>query len=262
MGFNNDGAEVVAARLAERAATAAAVGRIAVLGRQHRQDQGRARGRRGRRARRLRQVAPGCSRRTPTTSSSTSARRTPRGCATCRPSTGCEPLLDDAVRRVAERYPLLRQDRPRPRRRRRRSTSPTWPLRTGLDGIIATNTTISPRRAAHPGRRGRGDRRRRPVRAPRSPSARSRCCGCCKKAGRRRAHADLASAASRPPSDARERLDAGATLVQAYTGVRLRRPALAAPDRPGARRRSVSRGPRPRHRRGAREPQGRRLPRT
>ncbi len=53
-------------------------------------------------------------------------RRTPPGRRRCRPAGAAAG-----------------QDRPRPRRRRRRSRSPTWRRASGLDGIIATNTTIS-----------------------------------------------------------------------------------------------------------------------
>ena len=84
MGFNNDGAEVVARRLAARLrhrGTATSwsgvnIGKTKVV-----PDDGRG-------APTTRR-APGCSRRTPTTSSSTSAPRTPPACATCSPWSGC-----------------------------------------------------------------------------------------------------------------------------------------------------------------------------
>ena len=95
--------------------------------------------RRGRR-RRLRATAPRCSVRSPTSWWSTSARPTPRGCVTCRPSSRCarswprcgprptDPVLvkiapdlsDDDVDAVAD-----------------------LAVELGLAGIVATNTTIS-----------------------------------------------------------------------------------------------------------------------
>ena len=73
---------------ARLAGLAVAAARAADAGprRQHRQDQGRARGRPGRGRGRLRAERRACSRRTPTTWSSTSPRRTPRACAACRRS--------------------------------------------------------------------------------------------------------------------------------------------------------------------------------
>ena len=57
-------------------------------------------------------------------------------------------------------------------------------LELGLDGIIATNTTISRAGLATPGADGRGGRRRRPLRRPARARAR-RCCGCCARASAR-----------------------------------------------------------------------------
>ena len=150
--------------------------------REHRQDQGGARGRPGGVLADYEKSARGCSRRTPTTSWSTSARPTPRGCATCRRSSGssrCSP-------RYAAR-PTTRADRRGARCWSR--SPPTWPTTTslavaelalalGLDGIIATNTTISRDGLRRPRRRGRGDRRRRTVRRAAAPRGRWRCCGC------------------------------------------------------------------------------------
>ena len=85
MGFNNDGAEAVSARLTQRAQASPPT---RGPGREHRQDQGRPRGRRGRGPGRLHQVGPPARSRWPTTWSSTSARRTRRACAPSRPWTG------------------------------------------------------------------------------------------------------------------------------------------------------------------------------
>ena len=116
MGFNNDGAEAVAARLG---APAEDRSRCRV-GHQHRQDQG---GARGRRRRRLREERHACWRRTPTTWWSTSPRPTPRACATCRPSSSSSRCCCAVRRRSGRRRRPARaaagQDRPRPGRRRR-----------------------------------------------------------------------------------------------------------------------------------------------
>ncbi len=145
MGFNNDGAEVVARRLAPAGARAHAAGRVlgVNIGKTKvvpEDDR--------RRSRPTTRRAPGCSRRTPTTSSSTSARRTPRGCATCR-------------RSRSSRRCSTRRSRDRPPTTRRRTPVPLLvkiapdladddvlavadlALELGLDGIVATNTTIS-----------------------------------------------------------------------------------------------------------------------
>ena len=86
----------------------------------------------------------------------------------------------------------------------------------GLDGIIATNTTISRAGLRDAGR----DRSRRsaPAASPgdRSPSARSRCCGCC-AAGSATDLTLIGVGGITTVDDARARLDAGATLVQGYT---------------------------------------------
>ena len=97
MGFNNDGAEVVARRLAARRLDRTGrrlgvplginIGKTKVVP----EETPSATTRR----------APPCSRRTPTTWSSTSPHRTPRACATCRPSQRLEPLLR-AVRSRAD----------------------------------------------------------------------------------------------------------------------------------------------------------------
>ena len=55
-------------------------------------------------------------------------------------------------------------------------------LELGLDGIIATNTTIARAGLATPAPRGRRARRRRPVGASAQGRARSRCCAGCARA--------------------------------------------------------------------------------
>ncbi len=130
MGFNNDGAEVVAERLAARgrsgrdargpgsratmptrcSASTSARPRSCPTTTRPRCSPTTAR-------------APSCSRRTPTTSSSTSARPTPPACAASRPSTGSS-RCSQHVRRVADGVTTAAgaaagQDRARPRRRRR-----------------------------------------------------------------------------------------------------------------------------------------------
>ena len=114
--------------------------------------------------------------------------------------------------------PLLREDRTRPRRRRRRGRRATWPATVGLDGLIATNTTLS--------RDGPG--RPRPQRSRRSGPAGcpGRRCGAASHRGAaaapRRATATIRSsrsAASRAADDVARAAGAPApTLLQAYTG--------------------------------------------
>ena len=145
MGFNNDGAEVVARRLARAARPRGAA--TVVLGRQHRQDQGGPRGRRGRRARRLREERP----------AARAVRRLPGGqrqlaehprparpaggrAARSRCSTPYDGSADDGHRPARA---AAGEDRPRPRRRRRARGRRPGRSSSGLDGIIATNTTIS-----------------------------------------------------------------------------------------------------------------------
>ena len=144
MGFNNDGAEVVARRL-RRPGPWPERPRGPGAGRQHRQDQGR-RPRR-RRSRDYEKSAPGCWRRyADYLVVNVSSPNTP-GLRDLQAVEKLEPLLR-AVRaaptRAAPGPPgaAAGQDRPRPRRRRRpRGRRPR--ARLGLDGIIATNTTIS-----------------------------------------------------------------------------------------------------------------------
>ena len=181
MGFNNDGAEVVAARLRRRAADRRR--RRAGARRQHRQDQGRARGRRGGRARRLRDARPACSRPTPTTSSSTSARPTPPACAACRRSSGsarCSSTCAGSPTASRDRRGCRCWSRSPPTSPTTTSSpSPTSPWTIGLDGIVATNTTISrDGLRSHPDEVADG-RRRGALRAPADRPRRSRSCGCC-----------------------------------------------------------------------------------
>ena len=211
LGFNNDGAD--AARRA-RLARAAAHGHRR---RQHRQDQAR---RRGRRDRRLHARAPSGSRRSPTTSSSTSARRTRPACAICRRSSKLRPLLV-AVRAAcdraspARRVPLLVKIAPDLADADVDAVA-DLALELGLDGIIATNTTIARDRARDRPRRGRRARRRRPV-GRAAEGALARGAAPAARAHRRSARADR----GRRHRDRRRRgarLRAGATLVQGYTG--------------------------------------------
>ena len=130
--------------------------RPGVPGRQHRQDQGGAR--RTPRSRDYEKSTDACSRRTPTTSWSTSARRTPPACATCRPSPRWSPLLR------AVRAPRRRRRRPATCRCWSRSR-PTWRRRRAR--------RRRPRARARPGRHHRHQHHDRP-RRPAGPGRRSR----------------------------------------------------------------------------------------
>ena len=171
--------------------------------------------------RRLREVARGCSPRTPTTWSSTSARPTRPGCATSRPSSSCAPLLD-----------AVRGRRPAPTGACRcwSRSPPTSPTRTslavadlalalGLDGIIATNTTITRDGPAHA-----RPPRSRPSGPAGSPARRSTAAvaGGAAPAARRasgdRTSRSSASAASRPPRTPARGSTPARRCVQAYTG--------------------------------------------
>ena len=188
-----------------------------VARRQHRQDQGGARGpRRSATTRR----APACSRRTPTTWWSTSARRTPRACATCRRSRGSQPLLrrrttprrddvtdrhvpllvkiapdlsDDDVLAVAD---LVVADRPRRDRRHQHHDQPRRPA------PARPPRSSAPAPAGCPGRR--------------CGTARWRCCGC-SRTGSARTSTLIGVGGITTVEDAVERLEAGADLLQAYT---------------------------------------------
>ena len=163
--------------------------------------------------------APAWSPTSPTTWSSTSARPTPLACATCRRPTSSGRILA-AVRAALDeasprrRVPLLVKIAPD-------LADPDvdavadLALELGLDGIIATNTTISRDGPARQRRR----RRRGPWRPVRRPAeaalARGAAPGC--TTGAASASRSSRPAASRPPADAEARLAAGATLLQAYT---------------------------------------------
>ncbi len=170
MGFNNDGAEVVAARLAKRGPSR----RWPRARRQHRQDQARARGRRGGRPRRLHQVGP----------AARPARRLPRGQRQLaqHPRTAQPPGRRPAGAAPRRRTPRgrrtpARQDRPRPRRRRhRRRGRPGAAHRPRRDHRHQHHDL--PRGPAHSRRRGRGDRSRWPLGRAGGRGGRSRCCTC------------------------------------------------------------------------------------
>ena len=144
------------------------------------------------------------------------------------------PLLDGGQGR-GRRDAGARQDRARTSPTSEATGSRSWPCELGLDGIIATNTTLS--------REGLRDRRRpssrRPARAGsrvrRWPRDRSSCCG----SSGRSCPPDFCviSVGGVETADgcARERLDAGATLVQGYTAFLYRGPLWARADQPRAR---------------------------
>ena len=169
---------------------------------------------------RLREVGRAARAPTPTTSSSTSPRPTRPACATCRPSRSssrCSPPYAVAPTRRSpdRRVPLLVKIAPDLSDDDVLAVA-DLALATGLDGIIATNTTISRDGLASPAAARRGDRRGRPQRTAadaavggrRTPPAR---------AGRSRPHPGRASAAS-PPSTTRAGASRpGADLLQGYT---------------------------------------------
>ena len=211
MGFNNDGAEAVSARLAQRAkrrhqpvVLGVNIGKTKVV---PEDDEAAVLADYTKSARLLAPLADYLV-------VNVSSPNTP-GLRTLQAVDRLGPLLE-AVRRVAD-VPLARQDRPRPRRRRRGGRGADLALELGLDGIIATNTTISREGLRHPG--PQRSRRSAPAGSParRSPSGRWRCSGCCTRRSGTTSPWSR-SAASPPAEDARARLEAGATLVQAYTG--------------------------------------------
>ena len=124
---------------------------------------------------------------------------------------------------------------------RSRPTSPTTTccavadlaLASGLDGVIATNTTISRAGLRTDADRVSDRRRRRALRRAARRALPRRCSGCC-ATGSGRDLCLVGVGGITTLADARARLDAGATLLQGYTGVRLRGPALAEPPRRGA----------------------------
>ena len=227
-------------------------------------------------------------------SASTSARprwcpRTTR--RRCSPTTRSQRAAARAVRRLPRRQRQLaqhpgpaqpaggraaraaaRRRTPRGRRGRRRgacrcwsrspptsptttcSPSPTWPSRIGLDGIIATNTTISPRRPAHA--RAPRSRRSAPAGCPagRSRERVARGAAAAARPGRRPTSPWSASAAS-PPSTTPARGSTPGATSQGYTAFVYEGPLW--PRRIVARARRhddvADAQPAPRHRRGARD---------
>ena len=224
MGFNNDGAEVVARRLAarQRGAGSRQEGSTSFLG----APSWASTSARPRSCPRTRRPAttrsrPACSPRTPTTSSSTSPRPTPPACATCRRSRSSSRSWRAVRRRADEarpdhRVPLLVKIAPdlsdddvlavadlaAGHRARRRSSPPTRP----------SAATGSPRRRP----RRRADRRRRPERAPAHPAVARTSYALL----RDRVGPDLTLigvGGITTVDDARRRLAAGADLLQGYT---------------------------------------------
>ena len=267
MGFNNDGADAVAGaagRAPARRGHGATSGRRASTSARPRWCRRTTR----RPCRPTTRRARGCWRRTPTTSSSTSARPTPPACATSRPSTGSARSWGRTPprRRVDDsRVPLLVKIAPDLADDDVLAVA-DLALELGLDGIIATNTTITRAGLVIRPRRGGADRRRRPVRAARRGARRWRCCGC----SARPVGDDLTLVVGRrhhaPSRTPRARLDAGATLLQAYTGFVYGGPLWPRRIAAGARRdRRAGREPAtaraaPRHGAVLDHPQGRRLP--
>ena len=132
-------------------------------------------------------------------------------------------------------------------------------LELGLDGIIATNTTIARAGLGRPSRRSRSSA---PAASParRSRRARSTSCAGCARASAR-GSCSIAVGGIETADDAWARIRAGATLVQAYTGFIYGGPlwprrAAARARRAGARRPASSRS----SRRSARMPQSQALP--
>ena len=220
MGFNNDGAEVVARRLAQRRPTGPGAAQTATA---RCSASTSASPRWSRRPTLLATTtrARACSRRTPTTWSSTSARPTPPACATSRPSRSssrcCAPSAPPPTRRPPTRdrpVPLLVKIAPDLSDDDVLAVA-DLALALGLDGVIATNTTI--RRdglrsdAALVEQAGAGGLSGPPVRERALEVLRL-------LAGRAGDRLTLVAVGGiTTPEDARARLDAGATLLQAYT---------------------------------------------
>ena len=233
MGFNNDGAEVGrrAARGARRrrrgagpcsASTSARPRSCPTTTRP--------------RSRPTTRRAPACSRRTPTTWSSTSARPTRPG---LRNLQAVEKLA--AAARARPAYggrcvdrppgPAAGQDRPRPgRRRRARGRRPGARASASTASSPPTRRSPAPACAARPPR----SRRSAPAGCParRSPTRSLEVL----RLLRGRVGPDLTLigvGGITTVEDARARLDAGADPAPGLHRVRLRGPAVAAPDRPG-----------------------------
>ena len=187
--------------------------------RQHRQDQGGARGRPGGRPGRLREERAACWRRTPTTSWSTSPRRTPRA---AQPPVGrparapCSRPYAGAPTTSATRACRC-WSRSRPT-----STTPTcWRSRTWPARSASTGSSPPTPPSAAPGWSPTRPRSSGSARAG-SPAAPSRARSLEVLRLLRKAVGDDLTLVSvggiSTAADARERLDAGAALVQAYTG--------------------------------------------
>ena len=165
--------------------------------------------------------APGCWRRTPTTSWSTSARPNTPGLRDLQAVEKLEPLL--AARAGARPTRPCRtpgaaagQDRARPRRRRR--------ARRGRPGRRARPRRHhrhqhhdQPRRPGHRPGRGRADRRRRALRRAADGSASLEVLRLLREPRRRPTSPWSRVGGITTVEDARARLDAGATLLQGYT---------------------------------------------
>ena len=193
MGFNNDGAAAAARRLARRAARHRR--------HQHRQDQARLR---GRGARRLHRAAP--KRLAPLADYlvvNVSSPNTP-GLRDLQAVDKLRPLLP-RVRAACDlaspmrRVPLLVKIAPDLADADIDAIA-DLALELGLDGIIATNTTIARTGLATPERRGHRARRRRPLRRAAQGALARRCCAACARASARALIARSRSAASRPPT--------------------------------------------------------------
>ena len=207
MGFNNDGAEAVAARLRRADAAPAAPSR-----RQHRQDQARPRGRRG--GRRLREVGPAARPVADYLVVNVSSPNTP-GLRDLQAVEQLAAACCAAVRpRRAERTPLLVKIAPDLADDDIDDVA-DLALELGLDGIIATNTTTSreglPTPAAAVEAIGAGG-----LSGAAGPAVARGAAAAQKAVGDGIAVISVGGIAT--AEQARERLEAGATLVQAYTG--------------------------------------------
>ena len=175
------------------------------------------------------------------TSPSTSARRTRRDCATCSTKPRSRKLVGALKSEQASSQSSTastRRSRSRSRRTwtRRRSTGIAKLLvRHRVDGVIATNTTLA--RDAVEGL-PHAERIRRPLGAPAARAGDAKSCSGSREPSTARCRSS-ASAASCRATDAKEKIDAGAALVQIYTGLIYRGPELVAECVRATSRRSV-----------------------
>ena len=146
---------------------------------------------------------------------STSPRPTRPACATCRPSSRCAGSSPPCARRSpssASSGPC--SSRSPPTSPTRTSTrSPTWRSSSALDGIVATNTTVGRTGLRSAGVPAAGGVSGAPLKA--------RSLAVLRAAARPRpatASCSSRSGGIETADDVWERLQAGATLVQAYTG--------------------------------------------